>query len=47
MYHTLKTLDHPEVLSTKWFRFCGDIVDPLFVRSISWLVSLVHMLKIY
>ena len=45
-HHTLGTVDHCEVLSTKWFRFCGDIIDPLLIRLISWLVSLVHLLKV-
>ena len=38
-YYILKTLDHCGVISTKWFRFYGDIVDLLLIRLISWLVG--------
>lgn len=41
---TLETLDYCEVLSIKWSRFCGDIVNTLF-SWINWLVLLVHSFK--
>lgn len=38
-YCILKTLDHSGMSTTKWFRFYGDIVDPLLIRLITWLVG--------